>query len=77
MHSFLIELEFSLEETENQSTHSKASKKKGENQQQTQPTNDVDARIWTWDTLLGGKRCHAPLCQPWLEGTLSSICGIQ
>ena len=31
---------------------------KGENQQQTQPTYGVDAGIWTWATLVEGKRSH-------------------
>ena len=36
----------------------KTSQSKGENQQQTQPTYGVDARIWTWATLVGGERSH-------------------
>ena len=28
------------------------------NQQQTQPTYAIDARIWTWATLVGGKHSH-------------------
>ena len=36
----------------------KTSRGKGENQQQTQPTYGVDARIWTQATLVGGERSH-------------------
>ena len=36
----------------------KTSRSKGENQQQTQPTSGVDARIRTWATLVGSERSH-------------------
>ena len=51
---------------ENRSTRRKTSRSKGENQQQTQPTYGVDARIRTRATLVGG-RCsmqYATLASP-------------
>ena len=53
---------------ENRSTRRKTSRSKGENQQQTQPTYGVDARIWTRATLGGGERSHhcAIHCSPCL-----------
>ena len=47
-----------LRRGENRSTRRKTSRSKGENQQQTQPTYGVDARIWTRATLVGGQRSH-------------------
>ena len=48
--------------------------KKGENQQQTQPTYAVNARIWSRATSVGGKCPHhcttlAPHCHLWGVGT--------
>ena len=43
---------------ENRSTRTKTSRRKGENQQQTQPTYGVDAGIWTRATLVGGECSH-------------------
>ena len=43
---------------ENRSAQRKTSRSKGENQQQTQPTYGVDARIRTWATLVGGECSH-------------------
>ena len=42
----------------NRSTQRKTSQSKGENQQQTQPTYGVEARIQTRATLVGGERSH-------------------
>ena len=44
----------------------KISQSKGENQQQTQPTYGLDARIWTQATLVGSERSHhcAIPCSP-------------
>ena len=55
-----------LRRGENQSTRRKTSWSKGENQQQTQPTNGVDARILIQATVVGGKRSHyyAIPCSP-------------
>ena len=47
-----------FEERENRGTRRKTSRGKGENQQQTQPTYGVDARIWTRATLVGGECSH-------------------
>ena len=47
-----------LRRGENQSTQSKTSRSKGENQQQTQPTNGVDNGIRIWATLVGGECSH-------------------
>ena len=44
-----------LRRGENRSTQRKTSRSKGENQQQTQPTYGVDARIRTGATLVGGQ----------------------
>ena len=35
-----------------------SSRRKGENQQQTQPTYGFDAGIWTQARLVGGERSH-------------------
>ena len=43
---------------ENWSTRRKTSRSKGENQQHTQPTYGVNARIRTRATLVGGKCSH-------------------
>ena len=43
-----------LRRGDNWSTWKKTYWSKGENQQQTQPTYGLDARIWTWATLVGG-----------------------
>ena len=60
--AFQIELEFEsvgfLRRGENRSTRRKTSPSKGENQQQTQPTYGVDARIRTGATLVGGECSH-------------------
>ena len=66
-----------LRRGENQSTRRKTSRSKGENQQQTQPTYGVDARIRTWATLVGGECSHhcatlAPFC-----GGLPCIMGLK
>ena len=55
-----------LRRGENQSTQRKTSRSKGENQQQTQTTNGVDARILIQATVVGGKRSHhyAIPCSP-------------
>ena len=53
-----------LRRGENRSTRRKTSRSKGENQQQTQPTYGVDARIRTRATLVGGEcshHCAAPI----------------
>ena len=47
-----------LRRGENRSTRRKTSRSKGENQQQTQPTYGVDARIRTRATLVGGECSH-------------------
>ena len=47
-----------LRRGKNQSTRRKTSQSKGENQQQTQPTYGVDARIPTRATLVGGECSH-------------------
>ena len=44
-----------LRRGENWSTWRKISRRKGENQKQTQPTYGVDAKIPTWVTLVGGE----------------------
>ena len=52
----------------NRSTRRKTSRSKGENQQQTQPTYGVDARIRTRATLVGGECSHhfaQPCSQKW------------
>ena len=36
-----------------------------ENQEQTQPTHDVESGNQTQATLVGGEHCHAP---PWTRG---------
>ena len=60
--AFKIELEFGnvvfFRGEENRSAQRKTSRSKGENQQQTQPTYGVDARIRTWATLVGGECSH-------------------
>ena len=59
--AFQIELEFGrwfLRRGENRSTRRKTSRSKGENQQQTQHTYDVDARIRTRAELVGGECSH-------------------
>ena len=56
--AFQIELEFGRRREKNQSTQRKTSRSKGENQQQTQPTYGVDARIQTRATLVGGECSH-------------------
>ena len=55
-----------LRRGENQSTQRKTSRSKGENQQQTQTTNGVDARILIQATVVGGKRSrhYAIPCSP-------------
>ena len=55
-----------LRRGENRSTQRKTSRSKGKNQQQTQPTCDVDAGIWTRATLVGGECSHhcAIPCSP-------------
>ena len=55
-----------LRRGENQSTQRKTSRSKGENQQQTQTTNGVDASILIQATVVGGKRSHhyAIPCSP-------------
>ena len=58
---FLVELEFgnvNFEKKGKQSTRRKTSQSKGENQQQTQPTGSVHARIWTRSTLVRGESSH-------------------
>ena len=47
-----------LRRGENRSTWRKTSRSKGENQQQTQPTYGVHARIRTRATLVGSERSH-------------------
>ena len=56
----------------------KTSKRKGENQQQTQTTYGVDARIWTPDHITG-RRVPSPLHHPALklylkDRALSELC---
>ena len=53
---FLVELEF--EKCWFLRRGEKASRSKGENQRQTQPTYGVDAGIWTRATLVGGECSH-------------------
>ena len=59
---FQIELEFGSvgfqRRKENRSNRRKTSRSKEENQQQTQPTYGVDARIWARATLVGGECFH-------------------
>ena len=47
-----------LRRGENWNTRRKTSCSKGENQQQTQPTYGVDAKIWTQATLVRGEWSH-------------------
>ena len=47
-----------FKERGNQSTRGQTSRSKGENQQQTQSIYGIHAGIWTWATLVGGKRSH-------------------
>ena len=54
-----------LRRGENQSSRRKTSPRKGENQQQVQPTYGVDARIRTRATLVGGGAL-SPLRHPLL-----------
>ena len=56
-----------LRREENRSTRRKTSRSKGENQQQTQPTNGVDVGIWTRATLVGGE-CSHHCAIPWQSG---------
>ena len=54
---------------ENRSTRRETSRSKGENQQQTQPTYSVEARILTLVTLVGGEcshRCAVPCFEKFL-----------
>ena len=51
-----------LSRGENRSTRRKTSRSKGENQQRTQPTYDVDARIQTWATLVALECSHHCAC---------------
>ena len=57
-----------LRREENRSTRRKTSRSKGGNQQKTQPTYGVDARIRTRATLVGGEcshHCAQPCSQKW------------
>ena len=60
--AFRIELEFRSVgfwgEGENRSTRRKTSRSREENQQQTQPTHDVESRNRTRITLVGGECSH-------------------
>ena len=47
-----------LRRGENWSTRRKTCQSKGENQQQTQPIDGVDARVQTRATLVGGECSH-------------------
>ena len=56
-------------------TQGKTSKSKGDNQQRTHSTYDVDARVWTRATFVGGDCSHhratlAPLLSAWNNGLL-------
>ena len=57
-----IKLEFGnvgfLRRGENRSTRRKTSRRRAENQQQTQPTYDAGSGNRTRDTLVGGERSH-------------------
>ena len=53
---------------EKRSTRRKTSRSKGENQQQTQPTYDIDDGIWTWATLVRSQFPHdCPTLAPYNE----------